>query len=166
MQNSPIARTARLLRFAVLIAMLLVVAIYLAGRFGIAAGPVRVESALFRVGGIGPWIADLAIILFTLALWQLAKMLSAIASGPIFAPPVTASFRNFALLLFLSTLVDVLALPLIAVIQATAGPGHAAIALKFELRDLMLLAGSLFLFLLARMMDQARAYEAELEEIV
>jgi hypothetical protein len=93
-------------------------------------------------------------------------MLSAIASGSIFAPPVTAAFRRFALLLFLSTLVDVLALPLIAVIQATAGPGHAAIALKFELRDLMLLAGSLFLFLLARMMDQARAYEAELEEIV
>ena len=36
----------------------------------------------------------------------------------------------------------------------------------FELRDLLMLLGALFLFLLARMLEQARALETELEEIV
>ena len=59
----------------------------------------------------------------------------------------------------------VAAVPVLTVIlAATAGRDRAA--LVFELRDLLMLAGALFLFLLARMLEQARTIEAELEEIV
>ena len=166
MDSSPIARTARILRATVIVSMLLIALLYVAGRLGLSLGVVRVESALIETGGAAPYLVDLSILLFVLALWQLAKMLSAIAVGPLFAPPVTRSFRGFALLLFLSTLVDVFSAPALQLLRAGAGGDRHAIALRFELRDLLLLAGALFLFLLARMLEQARAYEAELEDIV
>jgi hypothetical protein len=92
-------------------------------------------------------------------------MLGAVADGPLFGPRVTRAFRGFAFWLFLAMLVDVVAPPAIAIAQSfSTGTGRAA--LVFELRDLLMLAGALFLFLLARMLEQARAIEAELEEIV
>ena len=48
----------------------------------------------------------------------------------------------------------------------TIAAGGGRTELMFELRDLLMLAGALFLFLLARMLEQARAIETELEEIV
>lgn len=167
MAKSPIARTARNLRTAVFAAMLLVFLVYLVGRLGLAGELFKVESAAFTAGGAAPWFADLSTILFLAGLWFLAKMLGAMAEGPLFGPAVTRSFRGFALLVFLSTLVDVVAGPAIALFQALGGgAAHGPVELKFQLRDLMLLCGSLFLFLLARMLEQARAYEAELEDIV
>jgi hypothetical protein len=65
---------------------------------------------------------------------------------------------------FSLTSVEVAA-PLMAIAdRVEAGSGRTELA--FELGDLLMLAGALFLFLLARMLEQARAIESELEEIV
>ena len=73
--------------------------------------------------------------------------------------------RSTFFLLMIMALVDVVADPAIAVVQTMkAGGGRTALA--FELRDLLMLVGALFLFLLARMLEQARTIEAELEGIV
>lgn len=166
MQHNPVARAAITLRAVVWAAILLVAVLYGIGRFGFGLGPVRIESAMFEAGGPAVLLADLSIALFLLSLWQLGRMLTALSAGPLFGPDVTRPFRSFALLLFLSTLAEVAAGPVLALVQAMGQGGAHVLALKFELRDLVLLTGSLFLFLLARMLEQARAYEAELEDIV
>jgi hypothetical protein len=165
MENSAIARSARRLRAAALVAIGLIVVIYLLGRFGSDAGFVRVETRSGTSGWLGRAMIDVTLALFVVALLRLAQMLSAVADGPLFGPRVTRAFRGFAFWLFLATLIDVVAAPAFAVAKAiSAGGGRAP--LEFELRDLLMLAGALFLFLLARMLEQASAIEAELEEIV
>lgn len=165
MNNPAIAQSARRLRLVVLAGIALIVAIYLLGRLGPELGPIRVESHTAATGWAGRALIDLTLALFVAALFRLAQMLRAIADGPLFGPRVTRAFRGFAFWLFLATLVDVVAEPAIAVAQTLKSGGGRA-ALVFELRDLLMLAGALFLFLLARMLEQARAIEAELEEIV
>jgi hypothetical protein len=165
MDNSAIARSARRLRLAVVVAIGFIVAIYLMGRFGPQAGPIRVEAHSESSGWLARTMIDVTLALFVVALLRLAQMLGAVADGPLFGPRVTRAFRGFAFWLFLAMLVDVVAPPAIAIAQSfSTGTGRAA--LVFELRDLLMLAGALFLFLLARMLEQARAIEAELEEIV
>jgi hypothetical protein len=158
MINPAITRSARRLRLTVLIGIAVIVVLYLLGQFGPELGPVRVESR-GEIGGV------LALLLLVIALGRLAQMLGALADGPLFGPRVTQAFRSFALWLFLATLVDVLAAPAAALAQLiTAGNGH--LALRFELRGLLMLVGALFLFLVARLLEHARANEAELEKIV
>ena len=165
MNNPAIARSARRLRLVVWIAILLVVAIYLLGRLGPQLGPVRVETHADISGWEGRALVDLTLLLFLVALVRLAQMLGAVADGPLFGPRVTRAFRGFAFWLFLATLVDVVGGPAFAIARRLADGGGTAL-LSFELRDLLMLAGALFLFLLARMLEQARAIESELEEIV
>jgi len=165
MQNFAIARSARRLRLAVFAAIGLIVAIYVLARVGLELGPLRVESREVVDGWVGRALVDVTLALFVVALARLAQMLGAVADGPLFGPRVTKAFRGFAFWLFLAMLVEVAAGPLSAVAKTiSAGGGRTAMA--FELRDLLVLAGALFLFLLARMLEQARAIEAELEEIV
>jgi hypothetical protein len=158
MNNPAIASSARRLRLAVLIGIALIVVLYVLGQFLPEFGPVRVESR-GKLGGA------LALLLLVIALGRLAQMLGAIADGPLFGSRVTQGFRSFALWLFLATLADVVAAPAAAIARTiVAGGGHTA--LHFELRGLLMLAGTLFLFLVARLLEQARAIEAELEAIV
>ena len=165
MNSEPIARAARRLRLLVVAGIGLVIAVYLIGVFGPELGPVRVQSHSELDGSAGLGLITLTLLPFVAALARLAQMLDAIAAGPLFGPKVTRAFRGFAFWLFVAILVDVLAEPIVEIIRrASAGGGRAVLA--FELRDLLMLAGTLFLFLLARMMEQARAIEAELEEIV
>jgi hypothetical protein len=165
MKNDSIAQSARRLRLLVIAGIALIVAIYLVGQFGPQLGPVRVQSDLESGGWTGQGLIALALFLFVIALARLAQMLSAVADGPLFGPRVTRAFRGFAFWLFLATLVDVIAAPLLQVVERVSSGGGRAI-LAFELRDLLMLAGTLFLFLLARMLEQARDIETELEEIV
>jgi uncharacterized membrane protein YdjX (TVP38/TMEM64 family) len=111
MQNLAIARSARRLRFAALVAIGLIVAIYLLGRFGPDAGPVRVEAHADTAGWLGRAMIDVTLALFVIALFRLAQMLGAVADGPLFGPRVTRAFRGFAFWLFLATLIDVVAAP-------------------------------------------------------
>ena len=164
MDNFAIARSARRLRIGVMVAIAAIVGIYLMGRFG-PVGPVRVETHADSAGWLPRAMVDVTLVLFIIALFRLSQMLGAVADGPLFGPRVTRAFRGFAFWLFLATLIDVMASPAFAVADAIrAGGGRSA--LVFELRDLLMLLGALFLFLLARMLEQARALETELEEIV
>lgn len=165
MQNFAIARSARRLRLAVLVAIGLIVAIYILARLGLDLGFLRVESHEVVEGWEGRALVDVTLALFVVALLRLVQMLGAVADGPLFGPRVTKAFRGFAFWLFLATLVEVAAGP-VAAIAKTVSAGGGRTALAFELRDLLMLAGAIFLFLLARMLEQARAIEAELEEIV
>ncbi len=158
MNKPSIARSARRLRLTVLVSIALIVAIYLLGQFGPQLGPIRVES--HEEAGNA-----LALLLLVVALARLAQMLGAVADGPLFGSRVTQAFRGFALWLFLATLVDVLAAPAIVLARTLAAGGGTA-ALRFELHGLLMLAGTLFLFLVARLLEHARTIEAELEEIV
>jgi len=165
MDNDSIARSALRLRFIVMIGIVLIVTIYLIGELGPQIGPVLVQSQAGAEGWPGTVVTGLTLALFILALVRLAQMLTAIANGPLFGPSVTRAFRGFAFWLFLGTLADVVAPPLVALAgPLSAGRGRAE--LIFELSDLLMLVGALFLFLLARMLEQARALEAELEEII
>jgi hypothetical protein len=165
MNNPAIASSARRLRLLVWAGIVLIVGIYLLGRLGPQFGPVRVETRGDVAGWEGRALIDLTLLMFVIALFRLAQMLGAVADGPLFGPRVTRAFRGFAFWLFLATVVDVVAGPAIAIAERIANDGGRA-SLVFELRDLLMLAGALFLFLLARMMEQARAIESELEEIV
>ena len=165
MNDPAIARSARRLRLVVLAAIVLVVAVYLAAWLGLQFGPVRVQSQPDAGRWQGQALLGLTLLLFVTALARLAQMLGAVADGPLFGPRVTRAFRGFAFWLFLATLAEVVAAPLMAIAdRVEAGSGRTELA--FELGDLLRLAGALFLFLLARMLEQARALESELEEIV
>ena len=160
-----IARSARRLRIVVLAGIMLVLAVYLLGIFGPQLGPIRVQAHPDVSRWEGQVAIGLSLLLFVIALIRLSQMLGAVADGPLFGPRVTKAFRGFAFWLFVATLVDVSAGPALEIAdRQSAGGGRAELA--FELRDLLMLAGTLFLFLLARMLEQARAMETELEEIV
>lgn len=158
MNNPSIARSAQRLRLTVLIGIALIVTIYLLGQFGPQLGPISVESHA-EVGGA------LTLLLLVLALARLAQMLGAVADGPLFGSRVTQAFRGFAFWLFLATLVDLIAAPA-AAIARTIASGGGRTSLQFELHGVLMLVGALFLFLVARLLEQARAIEADLEEIV
>src|SRR5678815_507617 len=165
MNNSAIAHSARRLRLLVWVGIALIVGIYLLGRLGPQLGPVRVETHGDVAGREGRALIDLTLLMFVIALFRLSQMLGAVAEGPLFGPRVTKAFRGFAFWLFLATLVDVIAGPAVSLVNM-ARAGATRTALTFELRDLLMLLGALFLFLLARMLQQDRAIESELEEIV
>ena len=166
MIDPAIARSAHRLRLLVLLGIVVVVLLYAIGRFGPPQlGPMRVETQASGPGWLGMRVTELALLLFLVAMARLAQMLGAIAKGPLFGPDVTRAFRGFAFWLFLAILADVLAPVAFATAEALQS-GGGRVELAFELRDLLMLAGSLFLFLLARIMERARAIEAELEEIV
>ena len=165
MNNPAIARSAHRLRLLVWLGIALIAAIYLLNRLGSPIGPVRVETHAVMAGWEGRALIDLTLLLFVVALVRLGQMLGAVADGPLFGPRVTRAFRGFAFWLFLAMLLDVVSGPAIAIARRIVGESGTAV-LSFELRDLLMLAGALFLFLLARMMEQARAIESELEEIV
>src|SRR5688572_5857670 len=123
MNDSSIARSARRLRVAALVAIGLIIAIYLLGRFGSDAGPVRVETHADASGWLGRAMIDVTLALFVIALFRLAQMLGAVADGPLFGPRVPRAFRGFAFWLFLATLIDVVAAPAIAIARAVAMGG-------------------------------------------
>ena len=61
MQNFAIARSARRLRLAVLVAIGLIVAIYLLARIGLELGPVRIESREVVDGWAGRALVDVTL---------------------------------------------------------------------------------------------------------
>jgi hypothetical protein len=166
MIGSDIAKTANSLRWAVWIFWVCVVAAYLAARLGLGLNgtvEVRAHSSAGDVGA--PMLAaDLSILLLTIALFQLNRMLGAIGEGDLFTARVVGSFRSFAFWLLLVALVWVIA-PIFAVLLA--GPDNAhRLAFKLQLRDILTIGIALILFLVARLLERARAIDEEMREIV
>ena len=102
MANSDIGSTATRLRWAVWIFWACVLLAYAVGRFGLTFGVVRVQT--HSAAGAAPSflaLADVSILLLSVALYQLTKMLGAIAQGDLFSARVVKAFRSFAFWLLL-----------------------------------------------------------------
>ena len=165
MANSDIGRTATGLRWAVWIFWAFVLLAYAVGRLGLTFGIVRVQA--HSAAGDAPsfmMIADISILLLSVALYQLTKMLGAIAEGDLFSARVVRAFRAFAFWLLLVALVWIVA-PVVAVLLA--GPGDVSrLEFRLQMRDLLTVGIALILFLVARLLERARTVDDELREIV
>jgi hypothetical protein len=165
MARTGIAKTAVRLQWSVWIVWGCILVIYAAGRFGLDIGIFRVQAS--SAAGVAPQImavADVTIVLVTVALWQLSRMLGAIAAGDLFSARVVGAFRAFALWLLIVALVWIL-VPVVMALAGGPGPEHRY-EFKLQLRDLMTIGITLILFLVARLLERARAIDEEMREIV
>ena len=165
MVHANIAKTASRLRWAVWIVWDCILLVYAAGRLGLGIGPLKVQAS--SSAGVAPHVmavADLTIVLVTVALWQLSRMLGAIATGDLFSARVVGAFRAFALWLLIVALVWIL-VPVAMALVSGSGPEHRY-EFKLQLRDLMTIGITLILFLVARLLERARAIDEEMREIV
>lgn len=165
MARASIAKTAARLRWAVWIVWASIVAVYAVGRLGLGIGALKVQAS--SAAGSEPAImaiADLTIVLVTVALWQLSRMLGAIAAGDLFSARVVGAFRAFALWLLIVALAWIVA-PILVALAGGAGPEHRY-EFKVQLRDLMTIGITLILFLVARLLERARTIDEEMREIV
>lgn len=165
MKNSSIAKMANRLRWGMWIAWACILFAYAVGRLGIDLGTVRVASRADLDEGAAPmWMADVVVLLLTVALYQLNRMLVALAAGDLFSARAIGAFRAFALWLLLLALFSIAA-PM--AVSLLAGPNAADhYELRFQLHDLLTLGITLILFLVARLLERARAIEEEMREIV
>jgi hypothetical protein len=166
MSEPSIGKTARRLRWAVWIFWVLVVLAYAAGRFGLSLrGAVEVQAHSSAAESGTPMIvADISILLLSVALYQLNRMLGAIAEGDLFSARVVGAFKAFAFWLLLLALAWVVA-PIVAVFLT--GPDEARrLEFRLQLRDVLTIGIALILFLVARLLERARTIDEEMREIV
>lgn len=166
MANSEIGRTAKHLRLAVWIFWGCILAAYVAGRFGLTTtGAVQVEAhSATAEAGTPMFVADITILLLCIALYQLSRMLGAIALGDLFSSRVVGAFRAFAFWLLIVALVWVVA-PIVAVFLAGPDDSHR-LAFRLQLRDILTIGIAVILFLVARLLERARTIDEEMREIV
>ena len=166
MVNSGVRRTAARLRLAVWIFWACVIVAYVAARLGLSLnGAVEVRAHASNAdSGTPMFVADATVLLISVALYQLTRMLGAVAEGDLFTARVVGAFRAFAFWLLLVALVWVVAPILVVLVK---GPGEAQqLAFKVQLRDILTIGVSLILFLVARLLERARAIDEEMQEIV
>ena len=165
MTHSSIANSAGRLRWVVWIAWGSIIAIYIAGRLGLDLGFLKVQAKSDPVTP-GPLkvVGDATLLLVSMALWNLSRMLGAIASGDLFSARVVGAFRSFALWLLIVAIVWIVG-PIVAGVISGPDADHAY-AFKLQLRDLLTIGITLILFLVARLLERARAIDEEMREIV
>lgn len=166
MASNEISRTAKRLRLAVWILWGCILAAYVIGRFGLrTTGAVQVEAHFAAAeAGTPMLVADVTILLLCVALYQLTRMLGAIAEGDLFSSRVVGTFRAFAFWLLVVALVWVTA-PIAAVFLAGPDDLHR-LAFSLQLRDMLTIGVALILFLVARLLERARTIDEEMREIV
>ena len=166
MGQDRIRRLAGRLRLLVWAVIVGTAAVYLAARIGTQVGDTR----LVTIGTSDPavasplWVQDVSIALVLLALWQLADMLRLVGRGDHFSPAAIRRFRGFALFLFIASAVMFLA-PLVMAI-ASDHPGPEQLRLPVKLRELLTMLVTGALFLVARLLEEARQIDSDLKEIV
>lgn len=164
MNDAGIRRSARRLRWGVMVAGAVTLLIYLAGRLELGTGWLRVESRLASSPSpLALLVGDATLVLILLSLAQLARMLRAVEGGDLFSAAVIGRFRSFVLWLFVLALFRTLA-PILLSIADRGREGE--IALRLDMRDLLTLGLTLILLLIARLLERARLIEDEMREIV
>ena len=140
--------------------------LYLAARLGLELAGARFAFRSHAASALAdsPVVADGIMLLLLVALWRLAETLRAIASGDLFSVLVIRRFRSFAFWLMLVAVLG-LAGP-IAAAFVRSPDGGAPVELTLDLRQLVMVGMTLFLFLLARLLERARELEEEAREIV
>ena len=166
MNGSDICKTARRLRWAVWIFWGCIILAYIAGRLGLSLrGAVEVQAhSTVAESGTPMIVADITILLLSVALYQLSRMLGAIGEGDLFSARVVGAFRSFAFWLLIVALAWVVA-PIVAVFLTGPDEAHR-LEFKLQLRDVLTIGIALILFLVARLLERARTIDEEMREIV
>ena len=166
MSGSDIGKTARRLRWAVWIFWACIILAYVAGRLGLSLrGAVEVQAhSTVAESGTPMIVADVTILLLSVALYQLSRMLGAIGEGDLFSSRVVGAFRSFAFWLLVVALAWVVA-PIVAVFLTGPDAAHR-LEFKLQLRDVLTIGIALILFLVARLLERARTIDEEMREIV
>lgn len=166
MSDSGIRRYARRLRWGVLVTFALVLILVVCGHFGVrvAGAPVLLQSrssAAADLFGVGDGI----LLLLAVAVYWLTEALRAVSDGGLFSRDVVRRFRLFALWMLIMALFSTVA-PMVLAASGSPTYGRHRIMLIVDLRDLLLVAITLLLLLIARMLERARSIEDEMSEIV
>jgi hypothetical protein len=161
-----ISRAAVRLRWGVFVAIAAMVLIYVAALFDLQIGGAHIEYRLHEVTPtIGRMVGGGTVLLLLVALLRLTQMLRLIEQGELFSVEVIRRFRGFAYWLLLLALYGLVAPTLLALAES-AVTGIHRLALVLDFRQLLTLAITVLLFLLARLLERAREIEAEMREIV
>ena len=161
-----IEQAAWRLRLAVLSSWALLVLGYVAGRLGVAAGPLRFETHADAQGAGTPIaLDDICMVLLTVALVRLVQMLSEIAESHYFSVAAVRSFRGFAFWLFLLALLRVAAPIVSELLRDSARDAHEY-EFQISVSNVLTVAITLLLFLVARLLERARQLEQDMREIV
>jgi Protein of unknown function (DUF2975) len=165
MKQKTLIESARIVRWAAIAALVLLISAFIVSRLGLDLGPnVQVVRRTHASGHLGA-AGDLSALFFAVALVQLIRLLGRLSSGELFAPAVTSAFRTFAFWLMVSAIAGIAAPPIASLMAETTGQAHR-IEFRIDLRDVMFLVAGLLMFLVARMLDEATRLDAELKEIV
>ena len=166
MNESDIGKTAKRLRWAVWIFWACIILAYVAGRLGLSLrGAVEVQAhSTVAESGTPMIVADVTILLLSVALYQLSRMLGAIGEGDLFSARVVGAFRSFAFWLLVLALAWVVA-PIVAVFLTGPDEAHR-LEFKLQLRDVLTIGIALILFLVARLLERARTLDEEMREFV
>ena len=161
-----IASAASRMRTGVWVAMVVMLLLYVAARFGVDNGTVRFERHQAGLDTVAArLIADVSVALLMIALLRLTQMLGRIAHGEIFTAEVIAAFRSFAFWLLLMALTGLFA-PMIAQLVQSASGEVPRIEMRIDYRAVLTVGVTLVLFLLARLLEQARSIDEENREFV
>jgi hypothetical protein len=164
--DSSIQSAAARLRWLVISALAVVLLLFVIAQLGLPLAGLHVE---YRTHGILPVANRLlgfgTMILLAVALARLIQMLGRIASGELFTIEVVRRFRGFAFWLLAMALFGFVAPTVAALILAQPGAPHR-IALVLDVRELLIVAITMLLFLLARLLERARELESEVQEFV
>ena len=161
-----VARAAARLKWAVIVALVLMLLLYVAARFDLQLGRAHVE---YRVHGSShtsaKLIGDGTMILLAVALVQLVLMLGRIARGELFSAAVIRHFRGFALWLLLMALFGLVG-PIAVDLATPQEDIHRQIRIAIDLREVLTLGITLLLFLLASLLERAQRLDDEVREFV
>ena len=158
-----IRRAALRLRWAVLAAIVFMVGLYLVARLGLPFAGLHIVHR--QSAASSPLIGDIGIVLLVIALVRLVQMLGAIADGELFSTNVVRRFRAFAFWLMLMALTGLLG-PIVAELLRHQGEPISRMQIILDFRQILTVGVTLLLFLLARLLERARDYEAEAREFV
>ena len=165
MDEIAIRRYASRLRIGVIAAFALILVPIVCGRLGLRPAGTHVFVQSRAEQGIGPLqVSDGTLLLLGIALFELTEALRSVASGGLFSAEVVRRFSLFALWLLIMALFSYLAPVLAHLLVGRTGEHHVLIVL--DIPNLLLIAITLLLFLLARLLERARIIEDEMREIV
>ena len=160
-KNDDITGSAARLRIAVFVTMGAMVLLYVAARLGLQFGHMRVEYQEHGPGTLATrLINDACVALLVVALFRLTQVLKRIADGDFFGIEVIRRFRSFAWWLLLMSVLELIGPSLVQ----SSVPGQVRFAI--DSRDVLFLGITIFLFLLARLLERARTIDEEMREIV
>jgi len=162
--DNGIRQSASRLRGAVIGAMAFIGLGCIAAQFDLQFAHAHFEYRLHGTPFEG-WIAAGSIALLLMALLRLTQMLGLMAGGELFTVGVVRRFRAFALWLLLMALFEFASPVVVSLVAPSVAPAHQ-VRVHVDLRDVLTVGITLLLFLLARLLEQARRLDEEMREFV